>query len=181
MQTVAVNTSGNGIVCVANWVKSCPVTTPCVVDSFTDSIVCVAELPKSPEWKSSSDPGKDERFESESEGKQIRLDCRAKGKPTPKVTWFKDGQIISPDNDRIQVSEVVAGMTEVEMSEAVVGMSEVVVEMSEVEVSVVVAGMSEVVDGMSEAVVGMSVVVVGMSEVVVEMSEIVVEMSEVLR
>ena len=94
---------------------------------------CVAELPKSPEWKSSSDPGKDERFESESEGKQIRLDCRAKGKPTPKVTWFKDGQIISPDNDRIQVSEAVVGMSEVEMSEAVVGMSEV-------EMSVVVVG-----------------------------------------
>ena len=130
---------------------TCPVTAPCVVDSFTDSILCVAELPKSPEWKSSSDPGKDERFESESEGKQIRLDCRAKGKPTPKVTWFKDGQIISPDNDRIQVSEVVVEMNKAvfEMSDVVVKISEAVVEMSEVvvEVSEIVVEMSEVVLG----------------------------------
>ena len=95
--------------------------------------MCVAELPKSPEWKSSSDPGKDERFESESEGKQIRLDCRAKGKPTPKVIWLKDGQIIAPENDRVQVCNVDV----IEANDVVVVVGDLVFELSDILVDVV--------------------------------------------
>ena len=99
----------------------------------TDSIACVAELPKSPEWKSSSDPGNDERFKSENDGKHVRLDCRAKGKPTPKVTWFKDGQIIPQDDDRVQVSDGVAEVTGdvFDVSDGVVEVSDEVVEASD--------------------------------------------------
>nr|KAG5689046.1 hypothetical protein BaRGS_006442 [Batillaria attramentaria] len=62
-------------------------------------------LAQAPQWKSNSDPGKDERFFSENEGKSVRLDCRAKGKPSPKVMWFKDGQRLSKDDDNVDIKK----------------------------------------------------------------------------
>lgn len=63
------------------------------------------KLAQAPKWKSGSHPGKDERFESEHEGKTVRLDCRAKGTPEPKVTWFKDGQKLDKGSDRVDINK----------------------------------------------------------------------------
>lgn len=62
------------------------------------------EQEQAPEWAPKSNPGKSERLQSEFLGESIKLDCQAKGKPSPKVTWFKDGQKLEKGNGRLTVS-----------------------------------------------------------------------------
>ncbi|PVD29566.1 hypothetical protein C0Q70_08820 [Pomacea canaliculata] len=60
---------------------------------------------QAPEWAPKSNPGKSERLQSEFLGESIKLDCQAKGKPSPKVTWFKDGQKLEKGNGRLTIKK----------------------------------------------------------------------------
>ena len=39
-----------------------------------------------------------------SQGDSLILDCQPTGNPPPSLSWFKDGQPLVPDNDRLTVS-----------------------------------------------------------------------------
>ncbi|XP_005094335.2 fibroblast growth factor receptor 1-A [Aplysia californica] len=57
-----------------------------------------------PQWKSSSMPAKNTRFETIHEGKDLAFDCKAQGRPKPSVTWLKDGNPLMAD-DRTEIKK----------------------------------------------------------------------------
>ncbi|CAG5128943.1 unnamed protein product, partial [Candidula unifasciata] len=56
-----------------------------------------------PQWKSSSMPANNKRFESVYEGSDLNLDCKAQSDPKPTVKWFKDGvELRNTDNVEVR-------------------------------------------------------------------------------
>jgi len=44
---------------------------------------------------------RDQQVRALETGDNFRLHCRTSGRPTPKVTWFKDGDLLTEHSDRV--------------------------------------------------------------------------------